>query len=90
MTDPTTIPLDALAPDPASANADAADIIGYMLATADAGDTPDDVLATINVTDLAALLLSALKVGGSIVRAVPEARQFVLALASELRDGGEL
>lgn len=80
-----TFRVDDLTPDPATANADAADIIGFVLATAEAGATPDDVLASVDVADCVRLTLSALKVAGSLVRHVPDAREFLIALAADIR-----
>lgn len=79
--------LEELVPDPATADVDAADVIGFFLATADAPDgaPPADVLASIDFVDVLRLLLSAMKVGGSLVRDVPQARGYLVELAAGLR-----
>lgn len=68
----------------------AADVAGMMLATAaahgDEGRVPDHVAAAVPLAETVRLLHAALRVGGSIIRQVPDAEQFVRELIARLRD----
>lgn len=78
---------DLLAP---PTDLDAADVIGYVIATADAPDglPPDVVLGAVELGELLKVWRATLRVAGSVVRQVPGTRQFLLAMAAGLRDEG--
>ena len=71
----------------------AADVAGLMLtaAEADSGELPEHVMQAVPLGEVVQLLAAALTVGGSVVRQVPDAAEFLRELIAGLRgdDSGD-